>query len=67
MELDAKERRMVVHCLRVVLRQNQDKLAALHNEDSDEYLELSNDTMIIDSLIAKLGGDSDCSTTAHRE
>lgn len=53
MELDAKEKRMVLLCLNSALEKNKEKLSSL-DEDTDEHMELGNDTMLIQSIITKL-------------
>jgi len=51
MELEAKEMRMVILGLRKLLEDTQAKIKNL-SENDDEYVFLSNDAMLIDTMIA---------------
>ncbi|MCE2030133.1 hypothetical protein [Sessilibacter corallicola] len=50
MELQAKEHRLVILGLKKLLEDTTDKLNAL-SEESDEHMHLSNDAMLIDTMI----------------
>jgi len=52
-ELEAKEARMVILGLRLLLKQTIDEMATLDEED-DEHVFLSNDAVLIDSMIGGL-------------
>lgn len=49
-DLDAKETRMVILSLQLMLKQTLEQLKTLDSED-DEYTFLSNDAAMIDSII----------------
>jgi hypothetical protein len=50
MELEAKEHRMVILGLKKLLEDTTSKMSELSEED-DDYVYLSNDAMLIDSMI----------------
>lgn len=50
MELEAKEQRLVILGLKKLLQETCDKMKFLSDEE-DEYVFLSNDAMLIDTMI----------------
>jgi hypothetical protein len=53
MQLQAKEHRLVILGLKKLLENTTNKLNGLSDE-SDEYMHLSNDAMLIDTMIESL-------------
>jgi hypothetical protein len=56
MKLEAKEFRMVILGLKSLLKETESKLKLI-SEESDEYSELVNDAMLIETMILGLEGD----------
>ena len=56
MKLEAKESRMVILGLKSLLKETESKLKLI-SEESDEYSELVNDAMLIETMILGLEED----------
>ncbi len=56
MKLEAKEFRMVILGLKSLLKETESKLKLI-SEESDEYSELVNDAMLIETMILGLEED----------
>ncbi len=50
MELEAKETRIIIQALATLLENTQKQLDNI-SDDTDEYVHLSNDAMLIDTMI----------------
>ena len=53
MKLDINEKKMILFCLHRTLQENTNKMST-YDQDTDEYMELGNDNMLIETIINKL-------------
>lgn len=52
MKFEAIEKRMITYYLTQSIKQEKEKLKSM-DEDTDEYMELANDLMVLDSIVSK--------------